>query len=181
MASKASSEAATAARAAEIPKLPGLGRSWYRRGALYWSRRVLTGVLWLLLLGVVGYLVIRLYQSFRTELPPAARLAWDCVQGAAACAALVWGWTAERRRHAERLLDPPTPDESRARRRERAHRNRGVTAAARVLWLIVLPVMPSVFAYGVGAFLSALTVGESAAEVGARRWLEDRRTGRRGE
>ncbi|MGW0767046.1 hypothetical protein [Streptomyces sp. NPDC002676] len=177
MASKASSEAFAAGAPAQVPKLPGLGRTWYARGAAYWLRRVVTSGLWLLLLAFISYLVVRLYASFRVELSPTLRLVWDCVQAAASCAAVVWGWVVARRRHAKALLDPPTPDEARAARRARTRRNLGLVAAGRIVWLIVMPVMPSVFAYAIGEFVAALTVRESAAEAGARRWLEERRSG----
>ncbi|MGN5379082.1 hypothetical protein ACQ4WX_22185 [Streptomyces lasalocidi] len=53
----------------------------------------------------------------------------------------------------------------------------GLALVGRILWLIVMPVMPAVFAYAIGEFLVVLTVRESAAEVGARRWLEKHPSG----
>ncbi|MFB7508644.1 hypothetical protein [Streptomyces broussonetiae] len=155
-----------------IPALPGLGTSWYKRGARYWLRRVFTGLLWLAVLAFVGCIVVRLRQSFRVDLPSTLRLVWDCAQVALACVALAWGWVTARRRHQKALLIPPTPTETRAARRARAGRNVGLALAGRILWLVVMPTMPAVFAYAIGEFLAVLTVRESAAEVGARRWLE---------
>ena len=160
-----------------VPFLPGLGTSWYKRGVRYWLRRIFTGLLWLALLAFLCYIVVRLYQSFRVDLPSTLRLVWDCAQVALACVALVWGWVAARRRHEKALLDPPTLTEARAARRARAGRNVGLAFAGRILWLVVMPVMPAVFAYAIGEFLVVLTVRESAAEVGARRWLEKHPSG----
>lgn len=171
-ASRASSDTAASRNPVQVPSLPGLGTSWYTRGARYWLRRVFTGLLWLAVLAFVGYIVVRLYQSFRVDLPSTVRLVWDCAQVALACVALAWGWVAARRRHENALLNPPTPTETHAARRARAGRNVGLALAGRVLWLVAMPVMPAVFAYAVGEFLVVLTVRESAAEAGARRWLE---------
>ncbi|MES4890247.1 hypothetical protein [Streptomyces sp. NPDC096012] len=143
----------------------------------YWLRRVFTGLLWLALLAFLGYIVVRLYQSFRVDLSSTLRLVWDCAQVALSCVALVSGWVAGRRRHEKALLDPPTPTETRAARRTRAGRNVGLAFVARILWLVVMPVMPAVFAYAIGEFLVVLTVRESAAEVGARAWVEKHRLG----
>jgi hypothetical protein len=128
-------------------------------------------------LAFLGYVVVRLYQSFRVDLSSALRLVWDCVQVAASCGALLWGWVAERRRHKKALLNPPTATETRAARRAKARRSVGLAFAGRILWLVVMPVMPALFAYAVGEFLFALTVRESAAEVGARRWMEKHPSG----
>ncbi|MHB9858392.1 hypothetical protein [Streptomyces sp. YIM S03343] len=177
MASRASSDTAAPHDPVQIPSLPGLGTSWYERGARYWLRRVLTGLLWLTVLAFTCYVVVRLYQSFRADLPSTLRLVWDCAQVAVACMTLVWGWVAARRRHEKALLDPPTPSEARAARRARAGRSVGLALAGRILMLVVIPVMPAVFAYAVGEFLVVLAVRESAAEVGARRWVDKHQSG----
>ncbi|MFH8338622.1 hypothetical protein [Streptomyces sp. AM6-12] len=52
-----------------------------------------------------------------------------------------------------------------------------MTFAACGLVLLAAPILPALVAYAIGESLALLTVRESAAEVGARRWLEKRSMG----
>lgn len=155
----------------EIPSLPGLGTTWYRRGPRYWLRRTLGAVLWLVVLAFCCYIALVLHGSFRGALPPTVRTVWDWAQAAGSVVALVWGWLVQRRDHRGKLLDPPAPDEFRAAQRAEVRRSTGLAVAGRVLWLIAAPVMPALAAWGVGWCAAAFTVREYPGEVGARRRL----------
>jgi hypothetical protein len=157
---------------ARIPALPGLGTTWYERGARYWLRRASGAVLWFAVLAFACYIALVLYQSFRGDLPSGVRMVWDWAQVAASCVALVWGWVVQRRGHRRDLLDPPTPSEARGRKRDQTRRSTGRALAGRILFLIAAPVLPALLAYAVGWVLAAFTVREYPSEVGARRVLE---------
>ncbi|MGW1754434.1 hypothetical protein [Streptomyces mirabilis] len=172
MASRASSEAPASGTPARIPALPGLGTTWYERGARYWLRRASGAVLWFAVLAFACYIALVLYQSFRGDLPSGVRTVWDWAQVAASCVALVWGWVVQRRGHRRDLLDPPTPSEARGRKRDRTRRSTGLALAGRILFLIAAPVLPALLAYAVGWVLAAFTVREYPSEVGARRVVE---------
>lgn len=109
MASKASSEAPAPGFSVPVPALPKLGRTWYRRGALYWLCRVRTAVFFLLVVAMFGFFALSLYSGFRDILPSTARGVWDVVQVVASCVTFVWGWVTQRRSHRKALLDPPPP------------------------------------------------------------------------
>ncbi|MEV5068434.1 hypothetical protein AB0K94_46115, partial [Streptomyces sp. NPDC053794] len=119
-----------------------------------------------------GLCAIRLSGGFRAVWPPAGRPAAAWVQAAAAAVALVWGFVKQRRAHRAALLDPPTPKQAWADKRDRAGRAPGRVALGRGLVLIAAPVLPAVAAYVVGQLLAWTTVREYPSEVGARRWME---------
>ena len=173
MASRASSERAASGAPARIPALPGLGTTWYERGARYWLRRALGAVLWLAVLAFCCYIALVLYRSFRGDLPPTVRTVWDGAQAAASVVALVWGWLAQRRDHRKKLLHPPAPGEFRAAKRDEVRRSVWLTLAGRVLWLVAAPVLPALAAGAVGWSVAAFTVREYPSEVGARRRLQE--------
>ncbi|MET9073240.1 hypothetical protein ABZX95_13930 [Streptomyces sp. NPDC004232] len=173
MASRASSDNAVPTAPARIPALPGLGTTWYARGARYWVRRTSGAVLWLAVVAFCCYIALALYGGFRGALPSTVRTVWDWAQAAASVVALVWGWRVQRRDHHRKLLDPPAPEEFRAAKRDEARRSVWLTLAGRVLWLIAAPVAPACVAWGVGWCVAAFTVREYPSEVGARRWLEE--------
>jgi hypothetical protein len=125
---------------------------------------------------LVFWFSLGVYVGFFSGMSSAVRTVWNWALAVASCAALAWGWTAQRRRHRQALLDPPTPDETRAAKRDRARRNVGLTFGSRGLVLLAAPILPALMAYAVGEFLVVLTVRESAAEVGARRWVRERTT-----
>lgn len=93
----------------DIPNLPGLGTTWYERGARYWLRRASGALLWSVLLAFFCYIALVLYGGFRTRLPPTVRTVWDWAQVALSFVALLWGWRVQRRDHHKKLLDPPSP------------------------------------------------------------------------
>lgn len=170
MVSRASSEVPVPS--VQVPSLPGLGTTWYERGARYWLRRVFTGMLWLAVLALAYMALLGIYVGFCSGVSPTVRTVWNSVLAIASCMTFVWGWVAQRRRHRVALLDPPTPTQTLQAKRDRARRNVGLTFAGRGLVLLAAPVLPALIAYAFGEFLAVLTVRESAAEVGARRWLE---------
>ncbi|MFI7343574.1 hypothetical protein ACIBUY_37230 [Streptomyces sp. NPDC050085] len=174
MASRASSEprAGAAAPAPDFPALPKLGTTWYRRGVPYWLCRARTTVFLLVVMAAVCFFAISLYRGFSDEWAPAVRTAAAWVQAAAAAVALVWGFVKQRRAHRVALLDPPTPKQAWADKRDRAGRAPGRVALGRGLVLIAAPVLPAVAAYVVGQLLAWTTVREYPSEVGARRWME---------
>ncbi|GAA3980775.1 hypothetical protein [Streptomyces plumbiresistens] len=174
MASKASSEVPAPAVRPPIPALPGLGTTWYERGARYWLRRALGALVWFAVLAFVVYISLRLYGSFRAGLSPTVRTVWDGAQVAASCGASVWGWRVQRRDHREKLQDPPTPDRARRNKRDETRRSVGLVLAGRLLFVIAAPVMPAFAAWGVGWAAAAFTVREYPSEVGARRRLTER-------
>lgn len=174
MPSRTSAHDAALGTPAQIPALPGLGTTWYQRGARYWARRVLAAVLWLIVMAFVCYVGLQLYGSFRAELPPALRTVWDRVQVVGSCVTLVWGWLVQRRDHHRKLLDPPTPGQARRARLVQAGHSTRLALAGRVLLLIATPVLPAYLAYCVGWLAAAFTVREYPSEVGARRALEAR-------
>ncbi|MFE2507744.1 hypothetical protein ACFXC9_04600 [Streptomyces naganishii] len=159
---------------ADIPSLPGLGTTWYRRGARYWLRRAGGAALWLVVTAFVCYMGLALYGGFREVLTPGLRTAWDWIQVIASCGAVVWGWLVQRRDHRRKLLDPPSPARARAARRDQSRRTPGLVVAGRFLILLAAPVLPAAMAFAVGWLLAAFTVREYPSEVGARRWLEER-------
>ncbi|WP_405842959.1 hypothetical protein [Streptomyces sp. NBC_01518] len=159
----------------DIPKLPGLGRTWYKRGARYWLRRSSGALLWAVLVAFMGYVVFGLYLSFRVHLPPIPRMVWDWTQGAASCVALVWGWVKQRRDIRKRLLNPPTPTEAWVEKRYATQRGQGLGRALVLPALLVLPVVPALFGWCVGAVAAVFTVREYPSEIGARRALEHSR------
>ncbi|PAZ14884.1 hypothetical protein CLM62_16840 [Streptomyces sp. SA15] len=175
MASRASSDVPASEAPVQIPKLPGLGTSWYERGARYWARRVRTAILVLLLLAFFCYIALRLYVGVpRSDLPPTARTVWDWTQAVASGVAVAWGWVKQRRDHRKKLLDPPTPQQMWEAKRGDSTRAPGLARAAVLPLLIAAPVLPAIAAWGVGWFAAMLTVHEYPSEVGARRWLEER-------
>ncbi|MDV9173746.1 hypothetical protein R6V09_27040 [Streptomyces sp. W16] len=179
--SKASSEVTAAGAPVEIPKLPKLGRTWYKRGALYWLCRTRTTLFLLVLMAGISFFSLALYSGFRDEMPPTVRTVCDCVQVVAACAALVWGWIKQRRGHRQALLDPPSPKQTWIAKRDhnrQAGRSAGFGAAGgRVLIALAAPVMPAFAAYLVGWLAAWTTVREYPSEVGARRWLQEHPSG----
>ncbi|MFI1926991.1 MULTISPECIES: hypothetical protein [unclassified Streptomyces] len=173
MASPASSEPAEA-MTVQIPALPKLGRTWYRRGPLYWLCRARTTVFLLLVMAAVCFMAVSLYEGFRSEMPPTVRVICDGVQVAVSCAALVLGWVKQRRGHHEGLLNPPTPEQTRQAKRDHNSRAPGRAAAGRGLALLAAPVLPAFAAYLVGWLTAWLTVREYPSEVGARRWMREK-------
>jgi hypothetical protein len=160
----------------DIPKLPGLGRTWYRRGAGYWLRRASGALLWAVLMALMCGVVIELYQSFRVHLPPALRPVWDWTQAVASCGFAVWGWLQQRRAIRRKLLNPPTPAEAWTNKRYDTQRGQNLGRAAVIPALLVLPVVPALYAWSVGTLAAAFTVREYPSEVGARRFLEHSRS-----
>jgi hypothetical protein len=177
MASQASSEAPAPGYSVPVPALPKLGRTWYERGALYWLCRARTAVFIILVMGLFGLFAGGLYAGFREELPSAVRAVWDAVQVVGACGALVWGWVKQRRGHREALLNPPTPEETLRAKRDHDGRVPGRIAMGRLLVIIAAPVMPAFAGYLAGWLAAWATVREYPSEVGARRWLEEHRSG----
>ncbi|MEV0266791.1 hypothetical protein AB0I49_36335 [Streptomyces sp. NPDC050617] len=161
----------TAASTSLPPALPGLGTTWYERGAPYWSRRVVTGVLWLAVTVFVCFLAVSLYQGFRDQLPSGVRTVWDGVQAVAGCAALVWGWLVQRRGHRAKLADPPTPEQAWDRKSDEKRRTTGPAALGRIVAVLAAPVAPAVAAFALGWVCAVMTVREYPSEVGARRAL----------
>ncbi|MFJ9898578.1 hypothetical protein ACIQPR_35125 [Streptomyces sp. NPDC091280] len=158
----------------DIPKLPGLGRTWYRRGAGYWLRRASGALLWLVLTAMMCAVVVELYRSFRVHLPPAPRVVWDWTQVAASCGFAARGWMRQRRAIREKLLNPPTPAQAWTDRRYDSRRGQNLGRAALIPALLVIPVVPSLFAWSLGTLAAAFTVREYPSEVGARRALANR-------
>jgi len=173
MASNASSETPAPGFSVPVPALPKLGRTWYRRGALYWLCRVRTAVYFAFVIAMVGFFALSLYAGFRDVLPSTARDAWDVAQVVASCAALVWGWVTQRRGHREALLDPPSPGQTLQAKRDHNRRAPGLVALGRGLVILAAPVMPALAAYIAGWLIAWVTVRAYPSEVGARRWLEE--------
>ncbi|MEU7056186.1 hypothetical protein [Streptomyces sp. NPDC046197] len=175
MASRASSDVPVSGSPVQIPSLPGLGTTWYERGARYWLRRALGAAVWLIVLAFACYIVIDLYLGApRSDMPQPLRTVWDWAQVVASCVAVVWGWVVQRRGHRKKLLDPPTPAQARAGKRDQSRRTPGLVVAGRFLVLIAAPVLPAFMAFAVGWLVAAFTVREYPSEVGARRWLQQR-------
>ncbi|MCQ9133352.1 hypothetical protein [Streptomyces hilarionis] len=178
MASRASSDVPASEVPVPIPALPGLGTTWYERGARYWARRVWTAVLLLLVLAFVCYIALRLYLGVpRSDLSPSVRTVWDWTQAGASVVAAGWGWTKQRRDHRRKLLAPPTPQQTGDAKRGERGRATGLARAAVIPLLIAAPVLPAVVAWGVGWFLAMLTVREYPSEAGARLWLQGKTIG----
>ncbi|WBO62821.1 hypothetical protein [Streptomyces camelliae] len=177
MASRASSEAPAPGFSVPIPALPKLGRTWYRRGALYWLCRARTTVFLVLVMAMFCFFALSLYAGVRDLLPSTARVVWDGVQVAASVVTLVWGWVTQRRGHREALLDPPTPEQTRQAKRDHDRRVPGRIALGRGLVVLAAPVMPAFAAYIVGWLAAWTTVREYPSEVGARRWLQEHTSG----
>jgi hypothetical protein len=55
----------TLPRDVTVPVLPGLGLTWYDRGAKYWRRRVRASLVWLVLTGLILLIDVGLYRSIR--------------------------------------------------------------------------------------------------------------------
>ncbi|KOG86931.1 hypothetical protein [Streptomyces varsoviensis] len=165
MASRVSSDPTTP------PALPGLGTTWYERGASYWGRRVVTGVLWVGVTGLVCFLAVSLYGGFRDQLPGPVRVVWDWVQAVAACGAFVWGWLVQRRGHRAKLADPPTPQQAWDRKSSEKRRTTGLAVLGRVLAVVAAPVAPAIAAFALGWVCAVVTVREYPSEAGARRAL----------
>ncbi|MFF7971600.1 hypothetical protein [Streptomyces sp. NPDC007905] len=177
MASRASSEAPDPELPVPVPALPKLGRTWYRRGALYWLCRARTTVFVILAMALFCLFALGLYSGVRDLLPSTVRVVWDGVQVAASVVTSVWGWTTQRRGHREALLDPPDPTRTRQAKRDHDRRVPGRIALGRGLVLLAAPVMPAFAAYVAGWLVAWLTVREYPSEVGARRWLEQHGAG----
>ncbi|MEX3104891.1 MULTISPECIES: hypothetical protein [unclassified Streptomyces] len=173
MASRASSDLSTPGAPPPIPSLPGLGTTWYGRGASYWLRRLCTAVLFLLVLALLCLAAFSLYRGFRTILPSSARDPWDWAQLLLAVPAAVWGWRVQRRAVARDLANPPTPEESRTRKRSETTRATGLALLGRFVAVLAAPVMPALAALAVGWTAAMLTVREYPSEVGARRWMQE--------
>ncbi|WP_317931894.1 hypothetical protein [Streptomyces cellostaticus] len=157
--------------------MPKLGRTWYRRGALYWLCRARTTVFIVLVMAMFSLFALSLYAGVRDLLPSTVRVMCDGVQVAASVVTLVWGWVAQRRGHRVALLNPPTPSQTLQAKRDHNRRVPGRIAMGRGLVLLAAPVMPAFAAWIVGWLAAWLTVREYPSEVGARRWLEEHATG----
>ncbi|MBK6010845.1 hypothetical protein [Streptomyces sp. MBT53] len=157
----------------DIPKLPGLGTTWYERGTRYWLRRVRTAVLLLIVMAFLCFAAVSLYRGFRTVLPPSVRTVWDWAQVIASCGAPIWGWVVQRRSCRRDLQDPPAPGEFRSRKRDETRRSTGLALAGRLGVIVAAPVLPALAAWAVGWCAGMLTVREYPSEVGARRWLQE--------
>ncbi|MFF7750735.1 hypothetical protein ACFZCP_16060 [Streptomyces sp. NPDC007971] len=156
-----------------IPSLPGLGTTWYERGARYWLRRAASAVLLLTALAFFCWIALMLYLGVpRSDLPPGVRRDWDVTQVIASCATLALGWVGQRRNLRRQLLDPPAPDAFRAAKRAEAARAGYWSRAGVIPLLLASPVLPAVAAWGVGWLTATLTVRAYPSEVGARRWIE---------
>lgn len=177
MASRASSEAPTHGTPADIPALPKLGRTWYRRGALYWLCRARTTTFLIIMMVVVSVFSLELYDGFTSEWSPTVRLVWNWATGVASCGALVWGWVKQRREHHQALLDPPTPAQTIRAKREHNRQAPAKAFAGRWIVLLLVPVLPVVAAYLVGWLAAWTTVRAYPSEVGARRWLQEHTSG----
>ncbi|MFR9800547.1 hypothetical protein ACL02U_32315 [Streptomyces sp. MS06] len=175
MASRASSEVPASSAPVKLPELPGLGTSWWERGTRYRLRRIRIAVLMAAVMAFLCFVALSLYEGFRTVLPPGVRGVWDWAQVIASCGALVWGWAVQRRRQREDLLDPPSPMESRSRKRAEKGRAARLAFAGRALLVLAAPVMPAFAAFCVGWSAAMVTVHEFPSEVGARRMWEARR------
>lgn len=162
MASQASSE-----HTAAIPRLPGLGTSWYRHGGRYWTRRVLGAACLSLFMAFLGYVSLELYGKCLTAVPAHLRPACDAAEILLACAGTVWGWISGRRRLRKERVEAAGPEEVRARIRYTRARaqNRGVF----LLFLIASPILPAIVAYAAGALCAGLATREYPREIGARR------------
>ncbi|GAA1982850.1 hypothetical protein [Kitasatospora viridis] len=162
MASPASSE--------PVEAIPLLGRSWYRRGAGYWLRRVGVAVYYLLITAVVGGLGAAIFSAVSAswgQWRPIATVALIC----AAVIAAGFGVRDFRRK----LAAPPTPEEARRKW------NRAGSAAARgrstpfgllglLLGLVLLPVTAG---YLLGAVVPDVFSPRTINERGA--WLNHTR------
>ncbi|MEW1831541.1 hypothetical protein [Streptomyces sp. NPDC088196] len=164
----------------DIPKLPGLGITWYERGTRYWLRRASGALLWCVLMAFFCYIALVLYGSFRTSLPETVRTVWDWAQVVLSFVALVWGWRVQRRELHRKLLDPPSPDQARRAKRDETRHSTGPAVAGRALWLVAAPVAPAFAAGCVGWVAAAFAVREYPSEVGARRFLETQAQAREG-
>ncbi|MFI9719405.1 hypothetical protein ACIHFE_07070 [Streptomyces sp. NPDC052396] len=168
MASRASSDPSAPA------ELPGLGTSWHRRGLGYWVRRVAGPAGKLLVYLAVGGFAFGVYRLAVASLPSWARTACLVLLSAACLTGLALGWRSARKVLRERLLDPPTPEQT--WEEHRSGRRRGVSAAlsGRFAALLALPLLPALAAYGVGMVCANAFVRELPAEAGARRALGQR-------
>ncbi|MEU5533909.1 hypothetical protein [Streptomyces sp. NPDC020362] len=159
---------------AGIPSLPGLGTTWYERGARHWLRRAGGALFLLTVLAFFCCIALRLYPGVpRSDLPAGVRRGWDVTQVIVSCATLAWGWVKQRRDLRGQLLDPPAPDAFRAAKRAEATHAGYWSRAGLIPLLLAAPVLPAVAAWGVGWFAAALTVREYPGEVGSRRWIEE--------
>ncbi|MFF1481806.1 hypothetical protein ACFVYD_30380 [Streptomyces sp. NPDC058301] len=152
-------------------KLPVVGTTWYRRGPRYWLRRAGVGFVGLLTAVLVCAAACALFDGLVSGLPDGWRKAGYVVEGAAGVAGLAWGWVRGRRQIRERLANPPTPEQSWARQRE-ARRGAASGVSSRGLMLLMLPLLPAVMAWWLGAMCAATFVWELPSEVGARRALQ---------
>ncbi|MEU2286438.1 hypothetical protein ABZ614_31685 [Streptomyces sp. NPDC013178] len=159
-----------------VPALPKLGTTWYERGPLYWLCRARTTAFVIVVAAFFCFFALSLYRGFTSEWSPTVRTVWNWTQAIASGAALIWGWTKQRRSHREALLHPPTPEQTRAAKLDHNRRAPGRVAAGRGLVLLAAPVMPAFAAYVVGWLTAWLTVREYPSEVGARRWMEEQGT-----
>lgn len=164
MASRASSERMTPAR------LPVVGTTWYRRGPRYWLRRVGSGCASLLTAVFVCAVAWALFAGLVSGLPDGWREVVYAVEGVAAVIGLGLGWARGRRQIRERLADPPTPEQSRARLRQ-ARRGAASGVSSRGAMVLMLPLLPAVMAWWLGTMGAATFVRELPSEVGARRVL----------
>ncbi|WP_225101605.1 hypothetical protein [Streptomyces sp. CoH27] len=156
-----------------IPSLPGLGTTWYERGARYWLRRAFSTLFLLAVPAFFCYIALRLCQGApRSDMPPGVRRVWDVTMVIASCATFARGWVGQRRALRRQLLDPPTPDAFLAAKRAEAGRARYWSRACLIPLLLAAPVLPAVAAWCVGRLLAVLTVRAYPSEVGARRWME---------
>ncbi len=171
MASRASSEPG------EPAKLPFLGTSWYGRGAGYWARRITLAGFLLVGLLLLGLFVTGVYLRIVAGLSPTLRLVCHGAQILACCAFLVWGWKSARKQIQERRLNPPAPKEAWQRQREESRRGASLAIVGRVIALFAMPVLPAVMAYLLGMVCAGAFARELPMEIGARRALEQERSG----
>jgi cytochrome b561 len=94
----------TLPRDVEIPALPGLGVTWYDRGAAYWARRAGMSLMWAFVLAIIAAIDSGLFGSIRQS----SRTGFDVFIAidAVLCAALL-AWMAVRMAQNWNVAKPP--------------------------------------------------------------------------
>ena len=104
-----------------VPKLRLLGTSWYRRGVGYWARRGWLTLVYLLLLGLIGFIVGDVVYGAATDAHGVARVVALVLLFGVIVGSHIYAVRASMRRRHERRqgLTPLTPEQRREQDRRR--------------------------------------------------------------
>lgn len=151
-------------------KLPIVGTSWYRRGVVYWLRRVAYSSFALLFATMMFGILLGAFGSSVQGLSGVWPLVLWIAMGALCIGSAVWGWCYSRRQMRAKLDEPSSPEQTwKQHKAGQRQVGTGLSSPWRIVVLLALPFLAPLFAWVLGMLCAATFVRELPSEVGARR------------